>query len=148
MKESQKNNPILTNSTINCNLVNGPFVSNVTDNRRYRKRASKTCTEVVSGTPNTTDLNVRIKDTKINEVTHKNKEGINLASTFENLLRVNSSIPQEILSSPKICIDTSVSCNTFKVLYISENLDNQDFEFLNILEKLLKSSEYLENTVE
>ena len=31
------------------------------------------------------------------------------------------------------------------MLYTLENLDNQDFEFLNILENLLKSSDYMKN---
>ena len=77
--------------------MNGLCVDNVTYNRRFRKKASKTYAKVVSGTPNTTDLNVEMKDTKINEVPHKNKEGIILTSIFENLLRDNSSIPQETL---------------------------------------------------
>ena len=54
MKESRKNNPTLINETIDCNLVNGLCVDNVTDNRRYRKKASKTYAEVVSETPNAT----------------------------------------------------------------------------------------------
>ena len=58
MKESQRSNPILINETIDCNLVNGLCVDNVTDNRRYRKKASKTYAEVVSGIPNATDINV------------------------------------------------------------------------------------------
>ena len=58
MKESQRSNPILINETIDCNLVNSLCVDNVTDNRRYRKKASKTYAEVVSGTPNATDINV------------------------------------------------------------------------------------------
>ena len=103
------------------------------------KKASKTYAEEVSGTPNTTDLNVEMKDTKINEVAHKNKADINLTFIFENLLRDNSSIPQETLSPPG---------NTSKVLCTSENLDNQDFEFLNILEDLLKSSNDIEKPVE
>ena len=89
-----------------------------------------------------------MRDTEINEVPHKNKEGINLTSIFENLLRDNSSIPQETLSPPKICTDTSLSGNTSNVLCTSENLDNQDFEFLNILEDLLKSSDDFEKPVE
>ena len=99
-------------------------------------------------TPNTTDLNVEMKDTKINEVPHKNKADINLTFIFENLLRDNSSIPQETLSPPKISTHTSLSGNTSKVLCTSENLDNQDFEFLNILEDLLKSSDDIEKPVE
>ena len=63
-------------------------------------------------------------DIEINEVPHKNKEGINLTSIFENLLRDNSSIPQEILSPPKICTDISLSGNTSNVLCTSKNLDN------------------------
>ena len=148
LKEFQKNDPILINETIDCNLVNGLCVDNVTDNRRYRKKASKTYAEVVSGTPNATDSNVEMKDTKTNEVPHKDKEGINLTSIFENRLRDNSSIPQETLSPPKICTDTSLSGNTSNVLCTSENLDNQDFEFLNILEDLLKSSDNFEKPVE
>ena len=128
--------------------MNGLCVDNVTYNRRYRKKASKTYAKVVSGTPNTTDLNVEMKDTKINEVPHKNKEGIILTSIFENLLRDNSSIPQETLSPPKICTDTSLSGNTSNVLCTSENLDNQDIEFLNILEDLLKPSDNFEKPVE
>ena len=58
LKEFQKNDPILINETIDCNLVNDVCVDNVTDNRRYRKKASKTYAEVVSGTPNATDINV------------------------------------------------------------------------------------------
>ena len=38
LKESQINNPILKNETIDCNLVNGLCVDNITDNRRYRKK--------------------------------------------------------------------------------------------------------------
>ena len=34
-----------------------------------------------------------MKDAKINEVVHQNKEGINLTYILENLLRDNSSIP-------------------------------------------------------
>ena len=41
LKESQRNNPILINQTIDCNLVNGLCVDNVTDNRRYRKKHQK-----------------------------------------------------------------------------------------------------------
>ena len=106
--------------------MNGLCVDNVTDNRRYRKKASQTYAEVVSETPNATEskCNVEMKDTMINEVPHKNKEGINLTSIFENLLRDNSSIPQEILSPPKICTDTSLSGNTSNVLCTSKNLDN------------------------
>ena len=148
LKEPQKNNPILINETIDCNLLNGLYVDNVTDNRRYRKKASKTHAAIVSGTPNATDLNVEMKDTKVNGVPHKNKEGINLTSIFENLLRDNSSKPQETLSLPKICTDTFLSGNTSSVLCTSENLDNQDFEFLNILEDLLKSSDDFEKPVE
>ena len=147
MREPQKNNPILINETIDCNLVNGLYVDNVTDNRRYRKKASKTHAAIVSGTPNPTDLNVEMKDTKVNGVPHKNK-GINLTSIFENLLRDNSSKPQETLSLPKICTDTFLSGNTSSVLCTSENLDNQDFEILNILEDLLKSSDDFEKPVE
>ena len=40
---------------------------------------------------------------------HKDKEGTNLTSIFENLLRDHSSIPQETLSPPEICTDTSLS---------------------------------------
>ena len=53
-----------------------------------------------------------------------------MISLFENLLRDNSSIPQETLSPPKICANTSLSENTSNVSSTSENLDNQDFEFL------------------
>ena len=148
LKEFQKSDPILINETIDCNLVNGLCVDNVTNNRRYRKKASKTYAEVVSETPNATDSNVEMKDTKTKEVPHKDKEGINLTSIFDNLLRDNSSIPQETLSPPKICIDTSLSGNTSNVLCTSENIDNQDFEFLNILEDLLKSSDNFEKPVE
>ena len=126
MKVSRKNNPTLINEPIDCTLVNGLWVDNVTDNRRYRKKASKTYAEVVSGTPNATEskCNFEMKDTKINEVPHKNKERINLTSIFENLLRDNLSIPQEILSPPKICTDTSLSGNTSNVLCTSKNLNN------------------------
>ena len=89
-----------------------------------------------------------MKDTEINEVPHKNKEAINLISIFENLLRDNSMIPQETLSPPKICTNTSLSENTSNVLRTSENLDNQDFEFLDILEDLLKSFDDIEKPVE
>ena len=75
----------MINKTIDCNLVNSFCVDNVTDNHRYRKKASKTYAEVVSGTPNATDFYVEMKDIKVNEVPHKNKEGINLTSIFENL---------------------------------------------------------------
>ena len=34
------------------------------------------------------------------------------------------------------------------MLCTSENLDNQDFEFLNILQNLHKSSDYIETSVE
>ena len=102
------------------------------------KKASKTYAEVVSGTSNATDFNGEMKDIKVKEVPHKNKEDISLTSIFENLLRDNSSIPQETLSLPKICTDTSLSGNTSNILCTSENLDNQDFEFLNILEDLIK----------
>ena len=57
-----------------------------------------------------------------------------MTSIFENLLRDNPSIPQEILYPPKICTDTSLSGNTSNVLCTSKNLDNQNFEFPNILE--------------
>ena len=57
-----------------------------------------------------------MKDTKTNELPHKDKEGINLTSIFENRLRDNSSIPQETLSPPKICTDTSLLGNTSNVL--------------------------------
>ena len=67
-----------------------------------------------------------MKDTKINEVPHKNKADINLTFIFENLLRDNSSIPQETLSPPKISTHTSLSGNTSKVLCTSENLDYPD----------------------
>ena len=76
----------MINETIDCNLVKGLCVD-VTDIRRCRKKASKTYAEVVSETPNATDLNIEMKDTKINEVPYKNKDGINLTSIFENLLR-------------------------------------------------------------
>ena len=89
-----------------------------------------------------------MKDTEINEVPHKNKEAINLISIFENLLRDNSIIPQETLSPPKICTNTSLSENTSNVLCTSENLDNQDFEFVDILEDLLKSFDDIEKPVE
>ena len=56
-----------------------------------------------------------MRDTEINEVPHKNKEGINLTSIFENFLRDNSSIPQETLSPPKIFTDTSLSGNNSNV---------------------------------
>ena len=92
---------------------------------------------MVSATPNATEINVEMKDIKVNEVPHKNKECINLTSVSENLLRDNSSIPQETLSPPKICTDTSLSGNTSNILRTSENLDNQHFEFLNILEDLI-----------
>ena len=46
------------NETIDCNLVNDLCIDNVTENRRYRKKASKTYAVVVSGTPNATDVNV------------------------------------------------------------------------------------------
>ena len=74
LKESQKNNPILGNETIDRNLVNDLCIDNVTDNRRYRKKASKTCAVVVSRTPNATENEVTLnEDTKINQVPHKNK---------------------------------------------------------------------------
>ena len=112
------------------------------------KKASKTYAEVVSGTPNATDFNVEMKDIKVKEVPHKNKDDISLTSIFENLLRDNSSIPQETLSLPKNCTDTSLSGNTSNILCTSENLDNQDFEFLNILEDLIKSSDDIEKPIE
>ena len=55
----------MINKTIDCNLVNSFCVDNVTDNHRYRKKASKTYAEVVSGTPNATDFNNEMKDTMI-----------------------------------------------------------------------------------
>ena len=48
-------------------MVNGLCVDNVTDNCRYRKKASKAYAEVVSGAPNATDFNVEMKDIKVNE---------------------------------------------------------------------------------
>ena len=114
----------MTNKTIDCNFVNGFCIDNVTDNRRYR---SKTYAEVVPGTPNASGLNVEMKDAKINEVVHQNKEGINLTYILENLLRDNSGIPLETLSPPKICTDTSLSGNTSNVLCTLEDLYNQDF---------------------
>ena len=49
LKEPQKNNPNLINETLNCNLVNGLCVDNVTDSRRCRKKTSRSYAEVVSG---------------------------------------------------------------------------------------------------
>ena len=147
LKESQKNNPNLINETLVCNLENDLFVDNVTDNRRYRKKTSRSYAEVVSGTPDA--KKVKMKNTNKNEVPHNKKEGIiNLESIFEDLLRDNVSIRQETLSPPNICTNSSLSDNNFSnVSGASENLDDQDFEILNILEDLLKSSDDTEKQV-
>ena len=84
LKEPQKNNPNLINETLNCNLVNGLCVDNVTDSRRCRKKTSRSYAEVVSGTPDA--KKVKMKNTNKNEVPHNKKEGIiNLGSIFEDL---------------------------------------------------------------
>ena len=70
-----------------------------------------------------------------------------MGSIFEDLLRDNVSVPQETLSPPNICTDSSLSDNFSNVSGALENLDDQAFEILNILEDLLKSSDDTEKQV-
>ena len=74
-----------------------------------------------------------MKDITINEIPCKNKDGINLISLFENLLRNNSSKPQETLS-PQVIL---LMCYVHQKIYI-----------IKILSFLLKSSDDMENPVE
>ena len=127
-------------------LLKSACFGNVTDNWKLRCRKNKTYANVVSGTKNNRGNTVedvqKIGKSALGKKDDKviRNESIDLESIYARLAEA-SSFYEDSPSPPNLCTDTSVVQNSSSSVNISEGLDEDDNEFLNILNQFLNISD-------
>ena len=125
---------------------------NITDNRKFRKKRSKTYAEALQsvGTSNSGGEvleplkapNVLKKENHdFNRIVGIDLEGIYARLTEEELLGLDT------LSSPsRLCTDTS-SQNSSRYRNVSSDLDGEDYQILNILKEMVDGAKESESVI-
>ena len=126
---------------------------NITDNRKFRKKRSKTYAEALQSVE-TSNFGMkvleRLKDPNASkEENHdfKRTVGIDLESIYARLKEDELLGSDKLSSPPRLCTDTSSSQNSSRYRKVSSDLDGEDYEILDILKEMLEGSKESESVI-
>ena len=126
---------------------------NITDNRKFRKKRSKTYAEALQSVE-TSNFGGEVLETlkepnasKEENHDYKRTVGIDLESIYARLKEDELLGSDKLSFPPRLCTDTSSSQNSSRCRNVSSDLDGEDYEILDILKEMLEGSKESESVI-
>ena len=126
---------------------------NITDNRKFRKKRSKTYAEALQSVE-TSNFGGEVLETLKEPNTSKEENddfkrtvGIDLESIYARLKEDELLGSDKLSSPPRLCTDTSSSQNYSRYRNVSSDLDGEDYEILDILKEMLEGSKESDSVI-
>ena len=121
---------------------------NITDNRKFRKKRSKTYAEALQSV-GTSNFGGEVLETlkEPNASKEEKHVGIDLESIYARLKEDELLGSDKLSTPPRLCTDTSSSQNSSRYRNLCSELDGEDYEILDILKEMLECSKEYESVI-